>query len=151
MRQSLVRPDWHTPDRALLRVADRLRQRVPPRADRHGGGHYPLGVKTREKLQQSRRVIPDQGIGRQFDVVEEQQVLLLRHDDVHVDGLVTESGRVGWHHEQGRPKLAGLGVGGAPDDQDSFGLIDARDVDLPAVQHPGVTVTSGDSGELVRV
>ncbi len=96
-------------------------------------------------------MIPDERGGGQLDIVEEEQVLLLRHHDVHLDGLVGEAGRVGRHYEQSRAQLARLGVGGAPHDEHGLSLVDTGDVDLPAVQHPGVAVTRGHGRQLVRV
>ena len=102
MRDALVRADRHIPDGTLFGVAHRLVQGVPARPDRQRRGHDPLRVQPGEQLQQRRVLVPDERVGRQPYVVQEQQELLVRRHDVHLDRPVAEAGRVGRHDEQRR-------------------------------------------------
>ena len=55
-------------------------------------GHDPLRVQPGEQLRQRGVLVADQRVGRQPDVVEEQQELLVRLDDVHLDRVYSKPG-----------------------------------------------------------
>ena len=72
-----------------------------------GGRHDPLGVEAGEELHEPAVLVPDERVGGEADVVEEDLELLLRADDLHRDRPRLEASDVGRHHEEARLELAG--------------------------------------------
>src|SRR5207248_8025471 len=93
----------------------------------------------------------NQRAGRYPDVVEVQQPLLLRRDDLHLDRGAGQARRVGGYEEQGRLQLSGRGVFGTGDDEDEVTFVHAGDERLAALDEPVVAVAPGDRAEAVEV
>src|SRR6266536_214641 len=100
MREPLVRTDRRAPHFALRHIPDRLLQCVPPDAERRCSSHDPLRIEPGEQLHERCVLVADERIGGQADVVEVEQELLVRHDEIHLDGPPLEAGRVGGHREE---------------------------------------------------
>ena len=75
---------------------------------------------------------PDERVGGQPDVVQEQLELLLRADDLHRDRVRGQARGVGGDDEQRGPQRALAAVGELADDEHRVGLVDPADPHLAA-------------------
>ena len=104
-----MRADRRPPHLPGLDVVGRLAMASRATPDRAGRGHDALGVQAGEQLRDALVLEPDQRVGRQPDVVEEQLELALRADDLHRDLVHVKPGvSVGTTNSAGRrcPVLA---------------------------------------------
>ena len=151
MRNTLVRTDRRLPHRALVRELHRGVQGVTAHSDGHRRAQDALGVEAGEQLHQSGIGFADQSVGRQTHIVEKEDELVVRFDDVHLHLRLHESGRIRGDDEQSGLELARLGVLGARNDENRISLIDTRDVNLVPAQDPVFSVTPSSRRDLMRV